>query len=441
MWPVHNLVGCGTMDEREFYSIVESQGAWAFSHLSRAETKEVTHSYHQYPAKFIPQLARALIENYTDVGDLIWDSYCGSGTLNVEAFRTNRHSIGTDINPTAVLISRAKTTPLEPAILSTYKRELLEDINANPIQSEAFYISKGALNGNVDVLRKWFSSDSLLELGHILWHIREKKSKRRYREFSLCAFSSILKKSSYWLSSSVKSQIDPDKKPEKPLVYFERQLRTMERANNIFYLENRNNKTEVEIFKHNAKHRLPSRVQQIDCIITSPPYLISYDYSDIFKLSTYSLFSRSDYGQFRKEFVGTPLKRSKLGHTKVLAPYQSILNSIGDVGLRRALTQYYEDMSMYFRNAHCTLKENGRLIMVVGDTKLRGVKIPNAYLLAEIANRIGWSLEAAYTREIPIKILPTIRDMTTGRFTNKANGNSSEGYDKEYVLVFRRQNK
>lgn len=441
MWPAHNLVVCGTMDERGFYSVVESRGDWAFSHLSRAETKEVTHSYHQYPAKFIPQLARTLIENYTDEGDLIWDSYCGSGTLNVEAFRTNRHSIGTDINPTAVLISRVKTTPLEPATLSAYKRELLEDIDANPIQSEASYIYRGALNGNVDVLRKWFSNDSLLELGHILWHIRENKSKRKYREFALCAFSSILKKSSYWLTSSVKSQIDPEKKPEKPLVYFERQLRTMEKANNDFHLENRNNRTQVQISKHNAKHRLPSRTQQIDCIITSPPYLVSYDYSDIFKLSTYSLFSKPDYGQFRKEFIGTPLKRSKLRHAKVLASYQPIVNSINDAGLRRTLTQYYRDMSMYFRNAHRNLKENGRLIMVVGDTELRGVEIPNACLLADIANRIGWSLEVAYTRKIPIKILPTIRDMTTGRFTNKANGNCSERYDEEYVLVFRRRNK
>jgi hypothetical protein len=77
--------------------------------------------------------------------------------------------------------------------------------------------------------------------------------------------------------------------------------------------------------------------------------------------------------------------------------------------------------------------------MVVGDTRLREVEIPNAYFLTEIGSRTGWSLEEAYTRDIPIKILPTLRDMYTGRFTNKANGNWAERYSKEYVLVFRRQ--
>lgn len=429
------------MDEKEFYSIVELRDDWAFSHLSRAETKEGTHSYHKYPAKFIPQLARTLIEDYTDEDDFIWDPFCGSGTLNVEAFRTKRHTIGTDITPIAVLISRVKTAPLEPEALSIYKEELLKAIHTHTIQSEAFYISKDVLNGNVDVLKKWFSKDSLRELGHILWHIQETRSKRKYCEFALCAFSSILKRSSYWLNSSVKSQIDPDKEPEKPLFYFERQLRAMEKVNNLFYYENEDNPTRVRIFKHNAKHRLPSKIQKMDCIITSPPYLVSYDYSDIFRLSTYFLFYQPDYRQFRKTFIGTPLGKNDRKNFKIIAPCQPIINSISDTGIRRTLTEYYKDMRVYFKNAKYHLKENGCLIMVVGDTKLRGVKIPNAYLLAEIADRIDWSLEKAYARAIPVKILPTLRDATTGRFTNKDNPNYSERYNKEYILIFRRQNK
>ena len=426
------------MDKKKFYTIVEPRDDWAFSHLSRAETNEVTHSYHKYPAKFIPQLARTLIENYTDEEDFIWDPFCGSGTLNVEAFRTNRHSIGTDINPIAVLISRVKTTSLEPEMLSIYKEELLKTIRAHTIRSEAFYISKGVLNGNFAVLEKWFSERSLRELGHILWHIREKSTKKKYREFALCAFSSILKRSSYWLNSSVKSQINPDKKPERPLFYFEKQLRAMEKANRHFYYENRDNQTQVRIFEHNAKHHLPARTKKMDCIITSPPYLVSYDYSDIFRLSTYFLFLQPDYRRFRQAFVGTLLKRNGQRRNEIPACGQSIIDSISDVGIRRTLSEYYNDMRVCFRNARVHLKENGQLIMVVGDTELRGIKIPNAYLLTEIANSIGLSFEKAYVREIPAKILPTLRDTTTGKFTNKDRGNYSQRYNKEYILIFRR---
>jgi DNA modification methylase len=426
------------MIENEFHSLLSHKDEWAFKHLSRSETKEVTHSYHQYPAKFIPQLARELIKTYTKDGALIWDPYCGSGSLNVEAFRSNRHSIGTDINPVAVLISRVKTTPLKPMELSSYKEELLESINTNIIRDKVFYISNGVLDGNVNLLDKWFSDINLQELLHILWCIQNKR-RPKYYEFMLCAFSAILKKSSYWLNSSVKSQIDPNKKPERPLVYFERQLKAMEKANSLFFLENGDNRTQVTIFQHNAKHRLPRKIQEIDCIITSPPYLVSYDYSDIFRLSTYTLFPQKDYTKFRKEFVGTPLKRSDPKYPQILDFIQSTINSISDSRIRRTVIEYYKDITAYFQNLTHHLKKDGRLIMVVGDTRLREVEIPNAYFLTEIGSRTGWSLEEAYTRDIPIKILPTLRDMYTGRFTNKANGNWAERYSKEYVLVFRRQ--
>lgn len=426
------------MDQREFYSTIENNNEWAFSTLSRVETKEGTHGYHQYPARFIPQLARELIENYTKIGDTIWDSFCGSGSLNVEAFRSNRPSIGTDINPTAVLISRVKATPLEPSALGLYIEELIENINANLIRDKAFYISQGTLDGNVESLDKWFSESNLRELAHILWCIHKIK-KQRYFEFLLCSFSSILKKSSYWLNSSVKSQIDPDKRPQRPMMYFTGQLRTMEKANKLFYLENRDNKTKVGIFKHNAKHRLPASIENLDCIITSPPYIVSYDYSDIFRLSTYTLFPQKDYQQFRRAFVGTPLKRERKRQFKLFDFIYEVVNSISDLGIRRTVSVYYQDMSVYFKNAQHSLKKNGRLIMVVGDTKLRGVDIPNTYIMTEIAKRTGWSLEEAHTREIPVKILPTLRDITTGKFTNKTNGNWLERYGREYVLIFRRE--
>lgn len=116
------------MNKEEFYSMVEPRDDWSFSDIPRSETRELTHSYHLYPAKFIPQLARAFINEYTDEGGFIWDSFCGSGTLNLEALRTNRNSVGTDINHIAVLISRVKTTPLNPEKLEAYVEELVQNI-------------------------------------------------------------------------------------------------------------------------------------------------------------------------------------------------------------------------------------------------------------------------------------------------------------------------
>ncbi len=95
------------------------------------------------------------------------------------------------------------------------------------------------------------------------------------------------------------------------------------------------------------------------------------------------------------------------------------------------------DMGGFFYKSRYHVKKDGQLIMVVGDTELRGVEIPNAHLLSKIAEMNGWCLENAYEREVPVKILPTSRDPITGKFTSKQNGHYSNRYEKEYILIFR----
>src|SRR5438034_4027922 len=74
-----------------------------------AKTSYLTHGLHPYPAKFIPQIPNALIQEFSSVGDTIGDIFCGSGTTLVEALILKRNAVGIDANPLACLITRAKT--------------------------------------------------------------------------------------------------------------------------------------------------------------------------------------------------------------------------------------------------------------------------------------------------------------------------------------------
>ena len=68
----------------------------------------LTHYLFRFPAKFHPPIARALIEAYTQPGDVVLDPFCGSGTLLVEASMLGRHSIGIDVDPVAAYVSSVK---------------------------------------------------------------------------------------------------------------------------------------------------------------------------------------------------------------------------------------------------------------------------------------------------------------------------------------------
>ncbi len=71
----------------------------------------LTHPFHSYPARLHPATARILVELVgVDAGDApIVDPFCGSGTALVEARAAGHRAVGSDLNPLAVLVARAKT--------------------------------------------------------------------------------------------------------------------------------------------------------------------------------------------------------------------------------------------------------------------------------------------------------------------------------------------
>ncbi len=79
---------------------------------STQKVEGLTHNFYRYPARFPPEFARAVIENFTNPGDCVLDNFMGGGTTIVEAVTSRRSAIGIDINPLANFITNVKTTPL-----------------------------------------------------------------------------------------------------------------------------------------------------------------------------------------------------------------------------------------------------------------------------------------------------------------------------------------
>ncbi|MCC6574622.1 MAG: hypothetical protein IT462_12635 [Planctomycetes bacterium] len=78
----------------------------------QAKVSDSTHTFYKYPARFSPEFARAVIENFSSVGDLVVDPFCGGGTSVVEALRLGRRVIGSDLNLLATFVAKTKAVPL-----------------------------------------------------------------------------------------------------------------------------------------------------------------------------------------------------------------------------------------------------------------------------------------------------------------------------------------
>jgi adenine-specific DNA methylase len=163
------------MEEQSYPGSIDE--SWSFEGIDRRQTSYISHSYHRYPAKFIPQLVSRLIRENSEKQDLVCDPFVGSGTTLVESLVNRRRSYGSDINPVAVLISKAKTTAIDPNLLKKEISHLL-----NKIKLEIRYVSErgeelssGIIENSIPNNKRidyWFPTRQKTDLAIILSSIK-----------------------------------------------------------------------------------------------------------------------------------------------------------------------------------------------------------------------------------------------------------------------------
>jgi DNA modification methylase len=412
------------------FSKLDIDYSWSFSDKTRKDTAYITHGYHRYPAKFIPQLVSRLIEKYTKEGDLVVDPFGGCGTTLVESKVMGRPSVGVDINPVAVLITKAKITPINPQ-----KIEKAFAILKNKIDKYSNDIKiKAPEHERIDY---WFKPEEKKKLAFIFTEI-SKLEDQDTRDFFYCGFSNILKNCSIWLQKSNKPTRDLNKKPSEPIPTFYKQIKMMMRGNERFY----------QLLKEKNYLDVPSQVyctdartisvenNSVSLIVTSPPYVTSYEYADLHQLTALWLEYTKDLSDFRKRFIGTSYHNKK----------ELILNSDIAEKIRNELLEkdkktaeevstYFSEMNQVFMEMKRILMKGGKICIVIGNTKLKGVEILNAEVFAEQLQNLGLNIVDIIKREIPSKNLPSIRDEKTGKFARMNHKNKVSVYPTEYILI------
>ena len=165
---------------------------------------------------------------------------------------------------------------------------------------------------HIDRINYWFTEENKNELGIILRVIYNEEDET-IRNFFLVAFSHVLKNCSIWLQGSTKPTRDLKKNAAKPYDALQRQLRKMQKGNEAFYKvvptkvrENLNQYLKIEV--GDARNQ-PVSDETADLVITSSPYVTSYEYADLHQLSTIWLDLADDLTEYKKEFIGTSYKK------------------------------------------------------------------------------------------------------------------------------------
>lgn len=415
----------------------EVDDSWSFKDATRTETSYLTHGYHRYPAKFIPQLAARVIRENAQTGDLVCDPFMGSGTTLVEAIVNGRRAYGTDINPVAVLIAKAKTTPIEPEKLKQEVEKVVEYLKAAIIRqegqalltSETFDVHLPT-HSRIDY---WFPEKQKHDLALILGRIMA-VSDKDIQTFLLCSFSNILKGCSRWMMKSVKPTIDKHKIPAPAYQSFLLQTRRMVKKNEEFWRAIGSHKIDCIVDNRDARN-LALENNSTQLIVTSPPYVTSYEYADLHQLTGLWLGYVDSLKEFRAKFIGSIQKEDgDLDLHSPLAKETVKELKIKDKREATGTERYFFEMQQCFEEMHRVLKKSGRAAIVIGDTDLKKVKIRNGEVFIETMEKIGFKKHQIVKRPIPSKILPLTRDEKTGKFARTASADRM-AYPTEYIII------
>ena len=416
--------------------------AWSFEGCKPSDTGKWTHGYHRYPAKFIPQLVERLMDDYITNGTAsVNDPFMGCGTTIVSAISRGFHASGTDINKVAHLITGAKSAAIPPDYLEKKVKQFLsqfscfaEDLSFFPTSQVQPHIPEKHL----ERINYWFTEAARDELGKILTLIRRERD-LNVQSFLLVAFSHVLKTCSIWSQSSTKPTRDLKKRPTLPCDAIKRHLLRMLKGNGQFYgvvppcVKNKPDSF-LNIQVGSAKMQ-PVPNDSVDLIVSSSPYVTSYEYADLHQLSTLWLDLADDLKEYRKKFIGTSYKQYE---DKTLSSQiaSNIVTEMLSKSRKKAkeIEVFFIDMQEVFNESFRILKPGGRCCYVIGNTKLRGVDILNAEAFAESLQQSGFKLDRLIKREIPLKILPQKRDKKTGRFASKDKADA-EAYPTEYIVI------
>lgn len=410
---------------------IEVNPEWSFTNVR--STEQWTHGYHRYPAKFLPNVVKKLIETYAINNGTIADLFAGCGTTLVEAKAHGIKSVGIDINPVAQLITKAKIKPVFPDDLNTYYKELVNSFS----QYDANKYENIELHDRIDY---WFRQEEKKKVAFLYEKILL-INQEDVRNFFLVCLSHILKNCSRWLMSGTKPQIDPNKIPTDPFQTFQLHCKKMMNKNVLFYDElskNKYLKIQCDIKLADAR-QTKIRANSIGTIITSPPYVTSYEYADIHQLTAYWYEYINNLPEFRKKFIGTFYSLNQ-DTTCQSTKAQQIVNELLEKDDRTAkeVANYFNDMEAVGKEMYRIVKKNGHVCIVIGNTTVKDVKINSAEVFHEILENAGFKEENVIKRSIPNKLMPTIRDKKTGRFSKKENENSKMVYPEEYILILKK---
>lgn len=327
-------------------------------------TTYYTHGFHPYPAKFTPQIVNTFFNLYCKPGFVILDPFCGSGTTLVEGIINEMNSVGIDLNPIAYIISKAKT--------NKYSSEEIKAIKLFILKMEAYLgvdYSKAEITlpdfPNID---HWFQKNVSQELVILKKNIEEIKN-LKVRDLLFCAFSKIIVKVS---NQDSEVRYTAKKKNHPDGVVFSSFIQTLNNYLKAFSFKEHSVNAVAEIHNGDSYEYLKNYKDSVfDFVITSPPYINTFDYYLYHKQRMFWL-----------GYDHRPVRKGEIGNH----------HRIDTKSFEVAKMEYIVSMTNIMTELSRVSKQNSIFVMIIGDGIINGITIDMSKVVFEITEHCNYEI-------------------------------------------------
>lgn len=337
----------------------------------------------------------------------ILDPFVGSGTTLIISKLKGLKSIGIDVNPAMVFISKQKLNwkvdinkiiEHYDLIIDEFLKTEKEEKDSALVESCLRFMPKKELD-------QWLSPVKQNEIS-LLMKIVDKIKDNDVKDLIRFAVTQAAIESSY-VAYCPGTTFYPFRSKPDFLTCFSRIIKWIVGDLNLGIVSNFSN-VESYVIEGDIKdyNILKPFEQKVDLIITSPPYPNDLEYTRQTRLEMYLLGLVKSMEEVQK------IKRKMVkGSTKLIFNKDNPIKEISDLKSLKTVTQrisynlkgknwgfdypkmvnmYFSDMFESMRNFYKVLVKDGTCVLVVGDQTIKGVLIPVAEILLDIGKMIGF---------------------------------------------------
>ncbi len=357
-------------------------------------------SVHPFPARMAPDVALEVLENL-EKESFVVDPMCGSGTVLRYATDLGHSALGTDLDPLAVLMARAWTTPVD-------SQEVVEA--AEVLVSRARELEPGSVHlpwidnddATASFINYWFAEKQACDLRCLASVLRNKQG--AHFDLLRLALSKII------ITKERGATLARDVSHSRP----HRVADT-----NDYDVFGGFTMALGRILKALAKSPPPGRARvllqdgrlltsvgrgTVDCVLTSPPYLNAIDYIRGHRLALVWLgYQVGELRNIRADAVGAERGLSADVDSIFRARARRHLAWISDLTPRYQgiFERYVSDLHRLAKQVKRVLKPRGIAVMVVGNSTLKGKFTPNSEAVEFAFSTVGLRKLTESSREIP----------------------------------------